>query len=79
MLTQLRDAATYTYDNQGNMTQMVLTVGDITRTANCTYDGFNHLEEFSDNSGETVYTYDADGLRPKAIEPSLCSRHPRKL
>lgn len=56
-------AATYTYDNQGNMTQMVLTVGDTTRTVNCTYDGFNRLKKFSDNSGETVYTYDADGLR----------------
>ncbi len=56
-------AATYTYDNQGNMTQMVLTVGDATQTVNCTYDGFNRLKEVRDNSGETVYTYDADGLR----------------
>ncbi len=56
------NAATYTYDNQGNMTQMVLTVGDTSRTVNCAYDGFNRLQKFSDNSGETVYTYDADGL-----------------
>ena len=34
---------------------------------NCTYDGFNRLKEVCDNSGETVYTYDANGLRSSKI------------
>lgn len=53
-------AASYTYDANGNMTQATIGTGVV---VTCTYDGFNRLKKVSDSSGETVYTYDADGIR----------------
>lgn len=38
-----------------------------------TYDGFNRLKKVSDTSGQTEYTYDADGLRTSKIgEDAAC-------
>ncbi len=46
-----------------NQTQASMTDSGVTTTLNFTYDGFNRLKKVSDNTGEAVYTYNADGLR----------------
>lgn len=58
-------SASYTYDANGNMTRAAFGTG---ATVTCTYDGFNRLEKVNDNGKETVYTYDADGLRSSSNE-----------
>lgn len=69
------EVGTYTYDANGNLTQVTVGTGTTARTLSYTYDNFNRLKRISDNGTETVYTYDADGLRLSKTTDGVTERY----
>jgi RHS repeat-associated protein len=59
------DPASYTYDNNGNITAVTLTVNGASQTTNYAYDAFDRLTQVTlpNSQGTVKYTYNAEGFR----------------